>query len=48
MIIFVIKLELFSIGIISLPKTNQYVKTTDVDIMDTKVNISISKQEFGV
>jgi len=40
-IIFVIELELFSIGIKSLPKTIHSMKTIDVDIMDTNVKTSI-------
>jgi len=42
-IIFATELELFSIGTISLPKTIQFVKTTDVEIMDTYVKTNISK-----
>ncbi len=42
-IIFATKPELFSIRIISLPETIQYVKTTNVEIMDIDVKISISK-----
>ncbi len=38
------KLEVFSIGTINLPKTIQFVKTIDVEIMDIHMNISISKQ----
>ncbi len=41
-IIFVIELELFSIGTISLPEIIQFMKTTDVGIMDTNVKTSIS------
>jgi hypothetical protein len=41
-IIFAIEPKLFSIGTSSLPKIIQYVKTTDVEIMDTSVNTSIS------
>ncbi len=40
-IIFATKPKLFSIGIISLPKMIQYVKTTNVEIMDTYVQINI-------
>ncbi len=40
-IIFVIEPKLFSIGIINLPRTIQFVKTTYVDIMDTNVNTTI-------
>ncbi len=47
-IIFVIKLKLFLIGIISLPKTIQYVKTTDVEIMDTSAKTIDSKLKLGV
>jgi len=36
-IIFATKPKLFSIGTISLPKTIQSMKTTDVGIMDTNV-----------
>jgi len=39
---------LYSIGIITLPEIIQSVKTIDVEIMNTDVKISISKQEFGV
>jgi hypothetical protein len=47
-IIFAIEPKLFSIETISLHETIQYVKTIDVEIMDTNVKTSISKQEFGV
>jgi len=47
-IIFATELELFSIGTISLPKTIQFVKTTDVEIMDTYVKTNISKHGSGV
>ncbi len=47
-IIFVIKLELFSIGTINLLETIQFVKTTDVGIMDTDVKTIISKQGIEV
>jgi hypothetical protein len=47
-IIFAIEPKLFSIGIINLPKTIQFVKTIDVEIMDTDVKTIISKQEFEV
>jgi hypothetical protein len=43
-IIFGIEPKLFSIGIISLPKTIQFVKTIDVEIMDIDVKTIISKQ----
>ncbi len=43
-IIFVIEPKLFSIRTICLPKTIQFVKTTDVEIMDTYVKTSISEQ----
>jgi hypothetical protein len=43
-IIFATKLELFSIRTISLPKTIQFMKTTNVGIMDTNVKTSISEQ----
>ncbi len=42
-IIFAIEPELFSIGTISLPKTIQSVKTSNVGIMDINVKTSISK-----
>ncbi len=41
-IIFAIKFEFFSIGTISLLETIQFMKTTDVGIMDTNVKTSIS------
>jgi len=47
-IIFVIKLKLFSIGTIKLLETIQFVKTTDVGIMDTDVKTIISKQRSEV
>jgi hypothetical protein len=47
-IIFATKLELFSIGTISLPKIIQYVKTTYVGIMDTNVKTSILEQGFEI
>ncbi len=47
-IIFTIELKLFSIGIINLLKTIQYVKTIDVVIMDTSVKTSDSKLKLGV
>jgi len=47
-IIIAIGPKLFSIGIISLPKSIQSMKTLDVEIMDTNVKTSISQQEFGV
>jgi hypothetical protein len=40
--ILVIELELFSIRIIILPETIQFMKTTYVGIMDTNVKTSIS------
>jgi hypothetical protein len=40
-IIFPIKPKLFSIGIISLLETIQFMKTTNVGIMDTNVNTTI-------
>ncbi len=43
-IIFVIKPKLFSIGTISLPRTIQPRKDTNVGIMDIDVKTSISKQ----
>ncbi len=42
-IIFATKPKLFSIGTINLPETIQFMKTTDVVIMDTNVKINISK-----
>jgi hypothetical protein len=42
-IIFVTKLELFSIGTISLLETIQSMKTINVGIMDIDVKTSISK-----
>jgi hypothetical protein len=39
---------MFSIGIINLLETIQYVKTIDVEIMDINVKTSILEQEFGV
>jgi hypothetical protein len=47
-IIFVTKPKLFSIGIINFPNKIQSMKTTDVEIMDTDVRISISKQGFRI
>jgi len=41
-IIFVTKPILFSIGTITLLETIQYVKTTNVEIMDTNVKTTIS------
>ncbi len=38
------RLVVFSIGIISLLDTIQFMKTVDVEIMDIDMNISISKQ----
>jgi hypothetical protein len=38
--IFATELELFSIGIINLLETIQYVRTIDVEIMDTNVKTS--------
>jgi hypothetical protein len=40
-IIFVTKPKLFSIRTISLPKTIQFVKTIDVEIMDIDVKTNI-------
>ncbi len=39
---------MFSVGTINLLETIQYVKTTNVGIMDTNVNTSISKHGFEV
>jgi hypothetical protein len=47
-IIFATKPELFSIGTINLPKTIKFMKTIDVEIMDTYVKTIISKLEFEV
>jgi hypothetical protein len=47
-IIFAIELELFSIGIISLPETIQSMKTIDMGIIDIDVKTSISKQGFEI
>jgi hypothetical protein len=47
-IIFATKPELFSIGTISLLKIIQFVKPTNVGIMDTNVKISILEQGFEV
>jgi len=47
-IIFAIKLKLFSIGIISLLKIIQYVKTIDVEIMDTSAKTIDSKLKLRV
>ncbi len=47
-IIFVIEPKLFSIGIISLLETIQFVKTIDVEIVDTNVHNSILEQGFRV
>ncbi len=47
-IIFVIEPRLFSIRTISPPKTIQYVKTTNVEIMGTYVHTSILELKFRV
>ncbi len=47
-IIFAIEPKLFTIGKISLPKTIQFVKTIDVEIMDIDMKNNISKQEFEI
>jgi hypothetical protein len=47
-IIFAIEPKLFSIRIINLLETIQFMKITDVGIMDIDVNINISKQESKV
>jgi len=47
-IIFAIEPKLFSIGTINLLETIQFVKTTNVEVMDTDVKTSISKQAIGV
>jgi hypothetical protein len=44
-IIFAVEPKLFSIGTISLLETIQYVKTTDVKIMDTNVQTNTSTQK---
>jgi hypothetical protein len=46
--IFATKPNLFPIGTISLLKTIQYVKTIDVEIMDTNVKASTSEHGFGI
>ncbi len=47
-IIFAIEPKLFSIKTINLLESIQFVKTIDVEINDTNVKISISKQGCGV
>jgi hypothetical protein len=47
-IIFATEPKLFSLGTISLHETIQYVKTTNVEIMDTNVKINILKQGYRV
>ncbi len=47
-IIFATEPKLFSLGTISLHDTIQYVKTTNVEIMDTNVKINILKQGYRV
>jgi hypothetical protein len=47
-IIFATKPKLFSIGIISLLKIIQSMKTIDVEIMDTNVKTTILEQEFEI
>jgi hypothetical protein len=47
-IIFAIEPKLFSIGIIDLLEIIQYVKTIDVDIIDTDVKTNILELEFEV
>ncbi len=39
---------MFFIGTICLSETIQFVKTTDVEIMDIDVKIIISEQGFGI
>ncbi len=39
---------MFSIRLLNLPETIQFVKTTDVEIMDIDVKTIISKQEFEI
>jgi hypothetical protein len=39
---------LFSIGTISLPETIQFVKTTDVEVMDNSVKTNTFKLNYGV
>jgi len=47
-IIFATKPKLFSIRTINLPEIIQFVKTTNVEIMDTSVNIGNLKLKLGV
>jgi len=47
-IMFAIEPKLFSIGIISLPETIWYVKTTNVEIMDTSDKTNNSKLKSRV
>ncbi len=47
-IIFAIKLELFSIGTINLPKIIQFIKTTNVEIMATSVKTSNLELKLGI
>ncbi len=47
-IILATKSKLFSIRAIGLPKTIQFVKTIDVEIMDTNGKTSTSKLNYGV
>ncbi len=47
-IIFAIELKFFSIGTICLPKTIQFVKTTNVKIMDISVRTRNSKLKLRV
>jgi hypothetical protein len=47
-IIFVIKLKLFLIGTINLPKTIQSMKTKNVEIMDISVKTSNSKLKSAI
>jgi hypothetical protein len=47
-IIFATKPKMFSTGTINFLKTIQYVKTTNVEIMDTYVMTNILEQEIEV
>jgi len=47
-IMFVIELELFLIGMISLPKIIQSMETTNVEIMDTSDKTSNLELKSGV
>jgi hypothetical protein len=47
-IIFATEPKLFSIGIINSPETIQYVKTTNVELMDTSVKTNNLKLKPAV